>query len=55
MAATEEGLAGVDIITPEIWEEAVPHDAFRRLRREDPVHWHPEPAPNHGFWAVTRH
>ena len=55
MAATEEDLAGVDIITPEIWEEAVPHEAFRRLRREDPVHWHPEPAPNHGFWAVTRH
>jgi cytochrome P450 len=25
------------------------------LRREDPVHWNPEPAPNHGFWAVTRY
>jgi cytochrome P450 len=28
---------------------------FDTLRREDPVHWTPEPAPNHGFWAVTRH
>jgi cytochrome P450 len=25
------------------------------LRREDPVHWNPEPTPNHGFWAVTRY
>ncbi|HQR26099.1 MAG TPA: cytochrome P450 [Nocardioides sp.] len=25
------------------------------LRAEDPVHWNPEPAPNHGFWAVTRY
>ena len=25
------------------------------LRREDPVHWNPEPAPNSGFWAVTRY
>jgi cytochrome P450 len=25
------------------------------LRREDPVHWNPEPEPNHGFWAVTRY
>jgi cytochrome P450 len=25
------------------------------LRREDPVHWNPEPTPNRGFWAVTRY
>jgi cytochrome P450 len=28
---------------------------FDTLRREDPVHWNPEPAPNHGFWAITRY
>src|SRR5690349_9870697 len=28
---------------------------FSVLRREDPVHWNPEAAPNRGFWAVTRH
>jgi cytochrome P450 len=28
---------------------------FDTLRREDPVHWNPEPAPNRGFWAVTRY
>jgi len=45
----------VDLITPELWEEQVLHDEFALLRREDPVHWHPEPAPNHGFWAITKH
>ncbi|MBP2327673.1 cytochrome P450 [Kibdelosporangium banguiense] len=25
------------------------------LRREDPVHWQPEPAPNRGFWSLTTH
>ncbi|MBZ4321436.1 cytochrome P450 [Streptomyces sp. SCA2-4] len=37
----------VDGVTP--WR------MFHTLRREDPVHWQPEPEPNRGFWAVTRH
>ncbi|MFI6642824.1 cytochrome P450 [Streptomyces sp. NPDC050504] len=32
-----------------------PWRMFHTLRHEDPVHWQPEPAPNSGFWAVTRH
>ncbi|WP_345541726.1 cytochrome P450 [Phytohabitans rumicis] len=32
-----------------------PWRMFDTLRRHDPVHWQPEPAPNSGFWAVTRH
>ena len=28
---------------------------FDTLRQQDPVHWNPEPAPNRGFWAVTRY
>jgi cytochrome P450 len=28
---------------------------FHTLRQLDPVHWQPEPEPNAGFWAVTRH
>jgi len=32
-----------------------PWRMFHTLRHQDPVHWQPEPAPNHGFWAVTRH
>ena len=27
----------------------------RAARRDEPVHWNPEPAPNNGFWSVTRH
>jgi cholest-4-en-3-one 26-monooxygenase len=36
------------------WVDSVPHEAFDRLRAQDPVHWHPEP-DGPGFWAVTRH
>ena len=32
-----------------------PWTAFGALRREAPCHWNPEPAPNHGFWSITRH
>ena len=28
---------------------------FDTLRREDPVHWSPEAAPNRGFWSVTKY
>jgi cytochrome P450 len=51
---TEE-LSRVDLVTPELWEERVLHDEFALLRREDPVHWHEERAPSHGFWAITKH
>ncbi|MFI5890026.1 cytochrome P450 [Actinoplanes sp. NPDC051513] len=33
----------------EAWEQ------FDALRREDPVHWNPEAAPNRGFWSVTKY
>ena len=55
MSPTAENLSRVDLITPELWEERVLHDEFALLRREDPVHWHAEQAPNHGFWAITKH
>jgi cholest-4-en-3-one 26-monooxygenase len=47
----------VDIITPEIYETSgFPDAAFRRLRRESPVHWHEDPDRDvPGFWAVTRY
>jgi cytochrome P450 len=32
-----------------------PWRMFHTLRHQDPVHWQPEPAPNSGFWALTRH
>jgi cytochrome P450 len=36
----------------------VNHDIFevwRKLRSEDPVHWHPEKTERRGFWVLTRH
>src|SRR5215217_8446614 len=41
----------------ELWQEGPPHDLFRRLRSECPVHWtdriseYPE---EDGFWSVTK-
>jgi cytochrome P450 len=32
-----------------------PYDAFRKLRREAPVFWHPHATAAGGFWAVTKH
>jgi cholest-4-en-3-one 26-monooxygenase len=43
----------VDLLA-ETWAATEPHDQFDLLRREDPVHWHPEP-DGPGFWAITKH
>ena len=48
-------LDGIDLQDPDSYVDGVPWDWFDRLREEHPVVWHPEPAPNQGFWAVTRY
>jgi cytochrome P450 len=49
-------LAEVDLADNDRFlDGATPWRMFDTLRRQDPVHWQPEPAPNSGFWAVTRH
>ncbi|UKY50147.1 cytochrome P450 [Streptomyces inhibens] len=49
-------LADVDLADNDRFTDGeLPWRMFDTLRREDPVHWQPEPAPHHGFWAVTRH
>jgi cytochrome P450 len=45
----------IDLANPDSYVERVPFEWFAWLRRNQPVSWHPEPPPNHGFWAVTRH
>jgi cytochrome P450 len=45
----------LDLTDPDLYLPGVPHAEFARLRAESPVHWHPEPPPGRGFWAVTRH
>ena len=45
----------IDLSDHDNFVEAVPYEAFAQLRREDPVHWNPEPDGGRGFWAVTRY
>jgi cytochrome P450 len=45
----------IDLSDHDGFVEAVPHEAFAILRREDPVHWNPERSGGRGFWAVTRY
>jgi cytochrome P450 len=43
----------VDLTDLDMWARGVPYDEFARLRRDAPVAWHDEAAPNSGFWSVT--
>ena len=48
-------IGDIDLVNPDTYAERVPFEWFDHLRAEHPVIWHPEPAPNKGFWAVTRY
>ena len=52
---TQIDLSRMDLVDPDNYVQAIPHEWFEELRRDAPVIWHPEPSPNKGFWAVTRH
>lgn len=47
-------LEDVNLLDPDVFREGRHHEMFAVLRREDPVHWHPEP-DGPGFWCITRH
>jgi cytochrome P450 len=55
MGGDAVALEQIDLVDPDSYVERVPYEWFDFLRREHPVSWHDEPAPNHGFWAVTRY
>ena len=54
---TESDLETLRVADDELWTEGPPHETFKRLRAECPVHWssgltnYPEDA---GFWSVTK-
>ena len=50
IAASDTDLSDLDVFAG-----GAPWETFARLRRDTPVAWNPEPAPNHRFWSVTRH
>ena len=54
MSVVQDDLANVDVASPKVYAEGVPHETLATLRKHDPVHWHPEP-DGPGFWAVTRY
>jgi cytochrome P450 len=47
--------SGIDLTDLDVFEQNRAWPLFDRLRASEPVHWNPEPAPNHGFWSITRH
>ncbi len=44
----------IDLLSPASFAGGQPHDQYRWLRENDPVHWHEEPG-GRGYWAVTRY
>ncbi|MEV8633101.1 cytochrome P450 [Streptosporangium sp. NPDC051023] len=55
MTSTSVDLAAVDLTDLDAFEQNRAWERFDLLRREAPVHWNPEQAPNSGFWSITRH
>jgi cytochrome P450 len=48
-------LSELDVISAQLYgEHGYPHQAWTRLRREDPVHWS-QPPGYRPFWAITKH
>ncbi|MFM8352487.1 MAG: cytochrome P450 [Actinomycetales bacterium] len=48
-------LTAAQLADNDLFANGAPWEVFADLRRNDPVSWQEEPAPNHGFWAVTRY
>ena len=43
----------IDLSSPDLYTNGIPHDVFRELRAANPVAWCPKGGS--GFWAVTRY
>jgi cytochrome P450 len=48
-------LTDVTLADLSLFADGAPWQVFEDLRRNDPVHWNVEEAPNNGFWSVTRY
>src|SRR5213083_1147578 len=55
MTTVQGDLANVDVASPKVYAEGVPHEALAALRKHDPVHWHPWPGTRDGFWLLSKH
>ncbi len=57
MTSTRDELDYVLVSELELWREGAPHQLFRRLRSDCPVHWSatiPDYPGATGYWSVTR-
>ncbi len=45
----------VDLSDLDAFEQGRAWEMFDVLREQEPLHWNEEPAPNSGFWSLTRH
>jgi cytochrome P450 len=55
LTLAQEDLAHVDVASPKVYAQGVPHAELAALRRYDPVHWHPWPGTRDGFWLLSKH
>jgi cytochrome P450 len=55
MTIVQDDLANVDVASPRVYAEGVPHETLAALRKHDPVHWHPWPGTRGGFWLLSKH
>jgi cholest-4-en-3-one 26-monooxygenase len=55
MTIVHDDLANVDVASPAVYEQDVPHEQLAALRAHDPVHWHPWPGKGDGFWLLAKH
>lgn len=47
-------LGEVELYNPDVYVNGVPHEAFRLLRKEAPVHYQKEPS-GRGYYAITKY
>ncbi len=57
MATVDRDIRSIELTEDELWEDGPPHEVFKRMRAECPIHWteqfssdFPDEA---GFWSVT--
>jgi cytochrome P450 len=55
VTVTEFDPRTVDLASPDTFVHRIPFEYFDWLRAHQPVYWHPEEPPHHGFWVVTKH
>lgn len=47
--------SNINLADLDLFQNGAPWAAFEELRKNSPVHWNEEEAPNSGFWGVTKY